>query len=156
MTVSPAFKAAVFAQETSEAFLVLLTIDHDDFVEPLRFTSNGVDTVSNGDTFLAFPFRFIPPSDDDSDQQAKLEIDNVDRRIVEAIRRLSSPPTISVNLVRESAPDTIEVEFPEFLLQGVKYDRLVVSGTLSVESLDNDPIPAHSFMPSFFPGLFGY
>ena len=156
MAVSDAFKAAVFAQETGEAFLTLLTIDHDDLADPIRLSSDGVDTTSNGETFVAFPFRFVaPPMAPDKDPFARLEVDNVSREIIEAVRGLSSAPTIDVDMVRASDPDTVEASFPQFLLNDITYDRTVVSGTLVVEILSAEPFPAHAFMPSGFPGLFG-
>lgn len=155
MSVSDAFKAAVFAQETGEAFLILLTVDHDDLDAPLRFSSDGVDTTSNGNVYYAYPFTFtLPPMADEKPPFANLVIDNVSREIVSAIRGLSSAPTISAIGVLASDPDEIEVQLPDFKLARVTYDRLIVSGTLLVDSLMNEPFPAHSFMPSNFPGLF--
>jgi hypothetical protein len=156
VTVSDSFKADVFAQETGEAFIILLAIDHDDLSSPIYLGSDGVDTISNSKTYIAYPFDFIAPAmAGDKEPAAKIEIDNVSREIIEAIRGLSSPPTIEVDIVRASVPDTIEVSFPDFLLNDVTYDRLVVSGTMVVETLGNEPFPAHSFLPSNFPGLFG-
>lgn len=156
MSVSDDFKAAVFAQETGEVFLVLLAITHDSMEETLRFSSDKVDTVSNGETYLGFPFNFIfPPVSADRAPYAQIEIDNIDRRITEAISELSTPPTVEVFMIRASAPDDIEVQLPDFKLSNVMYDRLVISGTLTVETLGAEPFPAHSFMPSNSPGLFG-
>ena len=44
-TVSAAFEAAIYGQETNEVFLALLKIDHDDWLQPLYLTSDGVDTI---------------------------------------------------------------------------------------------------------------
>lgn len=156
MTVSAAYKAAVFASETSEAFITFLKIDHDDLAEPIYLCNDRVDTVSGGITYIGFPFNYIAPAmSGDKAPVAKLELDNVSRTIVEAIRGLKSPPIISTFFAMVSDPESIEASWPDFYLSDAYYDRLVVSGTLLLESLRNEPFPAHSFMPSNFPGLFG-
>lgn len=156
MTVSATFKAAVLAQETDEVPLVLLTIDHDSLDAPLRFVNNPVDIESNGETYTAFPFEFqLPPASPDSLPFAQLTIDNVDRQIVEAVRSIPTAPTVSAAVILASDPDTIEAPLPEFYLFNIQYDQLTVTGTLVVSTLDDEPFPAWSFMPSFFPGLFG-
>ena len=154
MTVSDVFKADVFAQETEEAFLILLSIIHPDMVT-LNVTSDGVDTVSNGVTYTPYPFRLtLPRSDPQQQPRAKIEIDNVDRVIVLAIRLLTSEPEIQIKIVRASAPDTVEVEFTGFKLRNTFYDALVVTGDLTVEDFLTEPYPAGIFDPSRFPGGF--
>ena len=54
-SVSNTFKSTAFGSQTDEAYLVLIKIDHDDMENPIRVTSNGVITVSNGETFHPYP-----------------------------------------------------------------------------------------------------
>jgi len=152
MTISNVLKAEVFKQETDEAFLVLLSIIHPDIVT-LRVTNNGEDIISNGNTYIPFPFSItLPRSDPQQQPRAQIEIDNVDRQIVQAIRLLTTPPEIQIQVVRASAPDTVEVQFDGFTLKDANYDALVVSGSLSVEDFLSEPYPAGIFDPSRFPG----
>ena len=153
--VSNVFKSAVFGQETDEAFLVLLKIDHADLSEPIRVSSDGINTVSNGETFVAYPFELSLPSNPETGiSQAQLTIDNVSQDIITSIRNIIAPPSITIQVVLASDPDTIEVEFSGFELQNVQYDALVISGTLTIESFMSEPYPGGSFLPSTFPGLF--
>lgn len=148
-------RQAVHAAETGEAFLVLLTIDHADLAAPIRVSSDGVDTVSRGETFAAFPFRLTLPEDsDDRPPRARLQIDNVDRQIVQALRQVSGPPSVLMEIVLASDPETVEAAFPDFTLQSAQYDALVVSGELGLESFLREPFPAQRFTPAGFPGLF--
>lgn len=143
------------AQETGEAYLILLTIAHSSLESPLRFTSDGVKTESQGHTFISFPFEFIAPEDtENGSTRAQIRFDNVDRSIVETIRTIDSPPKITAQVVRGSDPEEIEVEWPNFDLLSVEYDALVVSGEIGLESYVLEPFPKDLFTPSTAPALF--
>lgn len=146
---------AANAQETGEVFLILLTISHASLSPSIRVVGNTEDIVSNGETFLAFPFEITLPDDaPESVAQVSLKIDNVDRQIVDAIRSISSPPTVSIDVILASDPDTIEAgPFNMTLLQS-DYDVLTVTGELVFEDVLNEPFPGDSFDPVGFPGLF--
>ena len=155
MTVSAAFKRDVFDPETAEAFLVLLTIDHADIDPPIRVVNNTENITSRGDEFIAFPFDIeLPDNTREAPPRARLTIDNVSREIAQSIRLITSAPTVLIELIRASAPDTVEVAFPAFNLRDVKWDMLQVSGDLTVEDLMTEPFPAGQFTPAHFPGLF--
>ncbi len=154
-TLSSASLAAVLAQETAEVFIRLITIDHPDLAAPIRVSSDAVDTVSNGNTYTAFPFELQLPDDSgDRPQTARLTIDNVSREIVQAIRSIQSPPSVTIEIVRAADPDTIEVSYTGFALRNVRYDAMVVSGDLTVDDFTTEPYPAGRFVPSLFPALF--
>ena len=153
--VSNSFKSAAFGQQTDEVFLVLLEIDHADLSEPIRVTSDGVQTVSNGDTFVAYPFELSLPNNPETGiSQAQLTIDNVSQDIITSIRNITTPPSVVIQVVLASDPDTTEAEFSGFELKNVSYDALTITGTLTIESFMNEPYPGGSFLPSTFPGLF--
>lgn len=141
------------AQETGEVWLVLLTITAEG-MQPLRVVNNNQDVVSGGNTFIAFPFEIELPSEEpDSPSGARLRIDNVDKRIVEAIRSISSPPSVTLQVVLASQPNTIELSFEGLTLRGVTYDADSVRGDLVFEAIYTEPITL-SIIPTRFPGLF--
>jgi cellulase/cellobiase CelA1 len=155
VTLSAATLQGVFAQETDEAWLVLLTIDHADLGSPIRVGSDAVDTVSRGNTFIAFPFRLALPTDEHGQlPRARLQIDNVDRQIVDTIRSIGSAPSVLMEIVRAAAPDTVEASWPDFVLDNATYDALTVSGALTLGLLAREPYPADNFTPSTAPGVF--
>lgn len=154
-SVSTAFKQAIFGQETDEVFIILLDVEHDDLVETIRVSSDGVDTVHNGNTYAAYPFQLTLPSDpEEGFCSAKLTIDNVHRDIIAAVRQISSAPTITMTIVLASDPNTVEAQFSNFRLLNVQYDVLTITGDLSLTPLTAEPYPCGSFLPSNFPGLF--
>jgi len=145
----------LFSEDTGEAILALVTISHSSLSEPIRVTSDGVQTVSNGNTFEPFPFEFtFPDQTDEGEITAKLRIDNVDRQITKAVRNAQSWPLVTTQIVRGSDPDTIEAEFPDFRLSNVSYNKHTVEGTLTLESLTSQPMGQHSFSPQYFYNLF--
>ena len=155
-SISNTFKTAIFKQETSEIFHVLLEINHSSLGTPLRFANNTENVTSNSNVYTAFPFKIdFPPGDrDDQVPTIRLSICNVDRTIVEAIRNMTSAPTVDVSIVLESDPDTVEVGPLQFTLKNVVYDALIVEGELGFEDILNEGFPKDSFTPNEFPALF--
>lgn len=155
-TLSSAARQAVFAAQTGEAFLVLLELSHPDMAVPIRATSDAVDTISNGQTYTAFPFQIaIPPDTEDAPPRVQLTIDAVDRSIIQAVRGLSGTPiTVTQSIVLGSSPDTIEAGPFVFELREVEYSALEVSGSLQYADLLNEPYPFETFAPSTTPGVF--
>lgn len=154
-TLSSDMLKAIHAQETGEAILCLVTIEEDSLSEPIRVTSDDVDTPSNGNTFVPFPFEYtFPDQGDDADITASLRISNVDRQIVQAIRNATDFPIVTTQFVLGSSPSTIEAEFPDFKMSNIRYDQMTVEGNLTLESPTNAAYPQHRFTPGRFPGLF--
>lgn len=154
-SLSTAARRALFASETDEAFLILLTFEHADLPAPLRVTSDAVNTVSRGDVFVAFPFDISLPDDDDGKSpRARLAIDNVDRQIVQAVRGLATASLITMEIVRAAATEKVEARFSDFRLTNIEYDTHLIRGDLTVEDFTSEPFPASIFSPGLFPGLF--
>jgi hypothetical protein len=131
-SVSTTMEGAITAPETSEIFLTLLDIEHGELPSgTIRVVNNNEDVTANTNTYIATAFQFTPPSQNDEDiQPAKITIDNVDRVIVEAIRTITSPATVTARIVLASDPDTTEVGPFEMVLQNVTYNASTVSGEL--------------------------
>lgn len=154
-TVSNTAKAALFAPETGEAFLILLTLSHPDLAVPIRVSSDAVNTTSRGDLFIAYPFDLtLPDGEEQRPPRARLVIDNVDRQIVATIRTLQSAPTLLIEIIRASDPNTVEAKFSDFKLFDITYDSQVITADLTLEDFTAEPYPAATFSPSLFPGLF--
>ena len=153
--MTTALTTSAFAQDTDEVWLVLITIDHDDLAQPIRVVNNTEDITSNGETFVGFPFDItLPDAREDAPPRARLVIDNVSREIAQAVRTITSAPTVTIEVVRAGDPDTVEQSWPFFKLRNVKWDVAQVSGDLTLEDFTREPYPAGIFSPASFPGLF--
>lgn len=147
----------LLAAQSGEALLVLIEIGHSSFTTPLRVTSDGVNTVSNGNTFVPFPFQLKLPNEmHEREPRATLQVSNVDRTIVQALRNAPADelPTVSMQIVRASTPNTVEANFPGFELASAEYNRDAVQGELIVERFATEPFPSQYFTPGLFPALF--
>lgn len=146
---------ALHAPETAEVFLLLLTVDGAFPDAPLRFVNNMEDITSRGALYLACPFELVLPEDfADRLATVSLRVDNVDRRMVQAVRELGSPPAITLEVVLASAPDTLEAGPFAFTLRNVEYDPLVLTGALKFEDILNERFPQHAVTPATVPGAF--
>ena len=162
--VSSAFKQAVFAQQTSECFIILLTISNPDFVDDIRVCSDPFEmlpdagvrgVVSRGDEYIYLPFTInLPVQDDTGIARASISVDNIGREIVAAVRRATSSLNITMEIVLSSDVNTPEVSLEDFKLDRVTYDAFTISGDISMEYYDLEPFPARRFTPSDFPGIF--
>lgn len=165
-SVSAVFAAAAHAPQTEEVLVILITIDHDDLANPIRIsTDNGatfvVDgttyrgTISNGENYTYCPVRVVLPDDsEETISQCTLEIDNVDRDILASIRTITSAPSMTLQVVLASSPDTTEAYYPNFTLSSIYADAMIISGTMSLGDFLSEPFPGGSMLPSNFPGLF--
>ncbi len=146
--------AEAFAQETTEVLLVLLTIEHED-ITTIRLVDNNEDIISNSETFTAFPFSVVlPDSREDSPSHAQLTIDNVSREISEVVRTVSSAPTVTISIIKASAPDTLQRTFPFLEMRNIQWTATLLKADLTKEDFTEEPFPAGHFVPSQFPGLF--
>lgn len=154
-SLSTTARAAIYAQETGEVFLLLLTIDHDDLDSPIRVVDNTEDVTSRGDTYVAFPFDIaLPDESPDSISAVRLTIDNVDRQVVDALRSISTPATVTLEVVLASDPDTVEAGPFDLSLRSADYTAEVVTAELVYEDVLNEPFPGGRFIPSDYQALF--
>ena len=154
-TITSAFRAAAFAQQTDQVFLVLLTINHASLAEPIRVVNNYENVTRAGNTYVGFPFDIELPGDfEEALPSVRLTICNVDRQIVYAIRTLTGPPTITIRVVLASNTADVQAGPYVMTLRGADYNSLTVSGTIMPEDVLNEVFPGDSFTPAVAPGLF--
>lgn len=153
-SLSTAALNSAFAEQTDEVWLTLLTISHPSLTEPLRCVNNIENVVSNGYTYTAVPFFVeLPTENSETPGEARLRIDNIDRAIVQVIREIAEPPSVSIAVVLASQPDIEEVRIDGLVLKNVGYDVGTVQGALSFDELAVEPI-CELITPDRFPGLY--
>jgi hypothetical protein len=166
MPLSDTARIAGYGSETDQDFLYLVTIDHPNLPDglTLRFwcgtEDNREDLVSNGQTYLAYPFQIaFPDQQQDQPPQSKVVISAVtdpndeDTDIVAILRGLPSPPTIGLSCVLKSQPDVIENEAPDMIVTQCDYDLLQITGDLAYERVLQEPFPADSYSPAHYPAV---
>lgn len=152
-SLSTTAKQAIFSQETTEVFLMLVTLEHAD-ITTVRVVNNWENITSNSNTFVGYPFEFrIPSEDGESLSTVDLVITNVDKLLVDEVRSISTPIDVTLQIVLASDPDTVEASFSMKMRQ-VEYDANLLKGTCNFEDLLNEPYPAGIYSPIDYPGLF--
>lgn len=161
--ISDNAKEAVFAQQTDEVFVYLLTITSEGLATPIRVCSDpnqvlptaGVrGIVSNSQEYVYLPFQInLPTQDDTGVYRASLAIDNTGRDMVQSIRT-GKQIYVTISVVMASNPDFIELEMPQLRLERVTYDAFTISGDLSMDYYDLEPFPSKRYTPSYFEGIF--
>jgi hypothetical protein len=160
------FRRALFAQESAEVGVMLLTITHDNFDEIFRLSSDPTQrittdplrygTISRGETFFFVQMDLQLPDERDRDPpKSRMIIANLDRDLIPLVRSVTSPAQVKIECVLASAPDFVEFDVPQLDLINVDYNALTLSFDLAMDALAIEPFPAGSFDPASFPGLFG-
>jgi len=167
MTLSLNFRQAAFEAESGVFPICLITIDHADLPAPIRLSTDPTQrisepvadvvygTVSRGNSFYFFPCELKLPDDtDDGPGQMSLQFSNVNRDYIAIIRSITGRPTVNIEMVLSNALNTVEAQWPEFLITDVNWDAGLISFSMSMETLEREGYPSGSYTPAAFPGLF--
>jgi hypothetical protein len=146
---------ALSAHETGEVFLITAVIRVNDEVA-FRIVNNTEQIVSRGEAYEPFAFTFVFPSTSDSGiKSAVFEIDNVDRRIQEAVTLAAGKEvTAEFDIVLASSPDTVERGPFKYILRDFQVTRKRIKASLYDFYLTDLNLPGLQYTPKNFPGLF--
>ena len=151
--VSSVLKDAIYHSNTERVFIVLVEISHSTLSTPLRFTSDGADTIHDGDTYKPFQFKLSLPDEGDGVSASTLQIQNVHRDIVKIIRSLPTPPDFKILVVLDDDTNRIEAGPWNMKLAMTEYDDMAVSAEIQGPSLLSEPYPGHSYNVIDYPSL---
>lgn len=145
----------LYAPATATVWLTLLTVEHDDLVAPIRLVDDRAAHNSRGNQYLPWPFSVELPSEtDESFPGASLRISVVDRDILTQLRALGSPPTVTIEVIRASAPDTVVAGPWSLDVASAEIGPLEAVLALSHEPILEEPYPGLTYTPEDFPALF--
>lgn len=159
------FRKALFAQESGEVPIFLLTITHPSLDAPVllstdptaRITTDPLvyGTVSRAQTFLYGGVNItLPDEQDRSAPASKLTVENVTRDLIPLARSIQTPASVTIEAVLASALDTVEMTFPAFQMTNLVYDVMTLQFDLTIDALVTEPYPAGTFNPADFSSLF--
>lgn len=158
------FREALFAQESGEVVVFLLTITHPELYDPIYLTTDPTErlsdaplvygTISRGVEYLYAGVDVTLPDDQDkSPPTSKLIIANVTRELIPLARSVSTPPSVKIEAVLASAPDDVEMTWPAMDMSNLTYDSASLQFDLTMDALVSEPYPSGTFSPAYFPGL---
>lgn len=159
------FRQALFAQQSGEVALLLLTITHPSLATPIRLTTDPTvrlttDPLLYGTTSRGHDYLFVgmevalPEEQDKSPPSSKLVISNVDRSIIPLIRSINSPAQVQMEGLLVSDLSTVEFTVPALDIVNVTYDAGQITADLMMDVFASEPYPAGNFDPASFPGIF--
>jgi Domain of unknown function (DUF1833) len=154
MTWSTDAVRALWGQPHAPDLAHLLEITSPDLAVPLRVTTWDEAVVSNGRTFEAFPFNFAPPSADSNlKSEATIEIATIDARVATGLNAASAP-TVSVEMVRISAPNEPEKIMTNARAVRAQAGLAQANVTLRARAFADEPACQARYTPSRTRGLF--
>ena len=158
--LSNTLQRTINAVSARESVVVLLEIDHELLVQPIRVANYSNDIVSNGDNYTALRFNFSLPSDlAQGLPTADLSIDNVqlppeENSIAEWLDLSDGGAGATVRMmgVLPSDPDNLEFDIT-MNLANLSVTPLEIRGTLNYEDILNRPAIFLKYRPDTAPGL---
>lgn len=152
---SAQYKSTLAEVSAEESPLILLEIDHPELTHPVRVVNDMTDVTSNGDIYIAFPFRCVLPDDFENQlPKARLSIDNVSRDLMFWIETTGGGQgsTATFKQIMRSNPNLIEWQI-QMSLFNVTVNMQEISAELGFENLFGKPAVTFKYRPDNSPGL---
>lgn len=147
--------AQIFAQNSDDPFLTLVTLSHATFDEDIRLVNNTKNFISRGQEFMAFPMRIRFPMDDgESVRDLTIEFDNASLELIEEIRSVTSKIGVKIELVLASLPNAVQVAQEELYIGSLTYSKNRIQAKIILDSFLNVEVTSEKYTPTNFPGLF--
>lgn len=148
------------------ALLGFLTITHPALAEPLRVVSDVMDYTFGGALFIGLPFGFKLLTDTEAAPITQLQIQNVDRRIGQALRSMTGRAGVKLQLLSSSDFDlsqdprteigtaAVIYGFAHFSLRNVSVGAIEITGDVVLQDFSTEPWPHVRATQDRLPGLF--
>jgi hypothetical protein len=170
-TIPQSVRREIDRQESPEFYLTFLTITHRTLVEPIHTVSDPKpfilkDASAIARTHLAYKFGIQILSDGENMPEARLTIQNIDRRIGEAIQNADEPARILIEVCAASEFDLtvdprVELTTAErfysadqLILHGVEANPIQLTGSIRSFDYTQELWPGIRATQDRFPGLF--
>lgn len=153
---------------SADAYLVFLKISHPNLLGELCIVSDNANYTLLGQDYIGFEFGIALLSEADQLPSTQLSIQNVDRRLGDALISLIMPPRINIAVIALSQFDTsVEprvslnpgseeyvYEAKHLYLNDTHFDELTVTGKIVSWDYSQEPYPGITATKDKFPGLY--
>lgn len=153
---SSEYKSTLASVSSEEVPHILLEIHHADLTAPVRVINDTDDLASNGNLYIACPFKLILPDDFEGQlPKSQLSVDNIGRDLMYWIEVSNGGHNSTVRFMQimRSRPDLIEWEIT-MNLYNIKANFQTVTAELGFENLFSKPAISMSYRPDNSPGLY--
>lgn len=154
------------SENAPDALLAFLTIEHPALADPIRVVSDVMAYVVDGFRFEGIPFGIKQLTDNETGPRTQIVVQNLDRRIGEALRKSDVRATVRLDL-RSSADFDLSVDprtevastapiyaFQYFELVNVEGDVAQLVGDVEMADYSVEPWPNVRATQDRLPGLF--
>lgn len=151
--LSNELKAQIFAQQSEDPFLTLVTLTGPSFT--FRLVNNSKNIISNGQTFMAFPMKVrLPVDDGESARDFQIEFDNASLLLISSLRSVTSPINCQIDMILASMPDVIQMSVTDLLIRSIVYDKSRVSAKIVLDNFLAVAMTSERYTPIAYPGMF--
>ena len=84
----------------------------------------------------------------------RVEIEDVNRVLIDAIRTVDSPPAVLIEVTRAAAPGVVEFTYSSLELTDIDIAGIRLVAVVGLADFRTEPIPADAMTPTLFPGLY--
>lgn len=164
--IDAAVEAALEMSSSPDALLVFLEITHPNLGTPIWVVSDVMDYVVEGHLWSGMPFGYQLVSDEESAPFGRLHMQNVDRRIGEALRTTTGRATVRM-FIRSSADFDLSqdprvelvagapiYQMTNFELVDIEVNAVDISGRVVLRDYAQEPWPGLRATQTRCPGLF--
>lgn len=143
------------ATSAKEPFFILLEITHAGLTVPIRIVNDVQSLISNGNEFIALPFRMTLPDDVQGQiPQAQLEIDNVGRELTQFLESTAGGQGAKCKIMQVMRSNPNLIEFSITLdLTNMTITNEVVTGQLGFVNTLGQVSTTINFTPTTAPAL---
>jgi len=154
-TLSPELLAQLYAQNSDDPFLTLVTLSHPTFAEDVCLVNNSKNIISRGIEFLAFPMKIRFPMDDgESTRDFTIDFDNASLELIEEIRSVTDKIAIKIEMILASMPDVVQMVQEDLFIGSVSYNSQRITCKVVMDNFLNVELTSERYGPNNFPGLF--
>lgn len=151
--ISAELKAQLFAQESTDPFLTLVTLSNPGFIA--RLVNNSSDIMSNGFLFTAFPMKIRLPNDDgETIRDFQIEFDNASLGLIEQLRTVTTEIGVKIELILASMPDVVQITHEDLIVRSINYTGQRITARIALDNFLSSAMTSERYTPSNFPGMF--
>lgn len=163
--VSAGYRRSLSSQQANEDGVTLITITNPDTDEVLRLASHALmqlsfEPLSYGVRSRGMDFLFVlmetafPDDEEGVPPTTQIVCENVASGLSQPLRDLTEPLIVSLEMVKQSDPDTVEFDEPnlEGAVSTITAERIVLS--LSTDLFTSEPCPCDYMTKNRTPSQF--
>jgi hypothetical protein len=152
---SPALTRAMNGEASGEAILPLVKLTQSGWQDSIRLVPNWEPITHVGEVYSPLAFEVsLPDEEEEGVPVIQWVADNVDLRLVEALRTVQGAVLARIVWVLASQPDVVELGPLDVTMRAAEFDALTVAGVMGVEPILEQPFGYLTMSPETCPALF--